>query len=103
MNLKFKVVEYVQADEVGIDGVFEPKVGELDQTRHPLQVLNGLAFTLGLGWFRHSVFLSAVAVGRSADGVLAAILGLFLDELPGGQLGPGVERGCGVGRHDSNN
>ena len=84
MNLKFKVAKYVEADEVGVDGVFEPKVGELDQTSHPLQVLNGLAFTLGLSWLRHSVFLCAVAVGRSADGVLVTILGLFLDDLPGG-------------------
>lgn len=46
MNFKPEIVEYVQADQVGVNGVFEAKVSEFDETSDSLKVVGGLALSL---------------------------------------------------------
>jgi hypothetical protein len=102
VDVKFEIAEYVQADEVGIYWELEPKVGELDQPSHSLQVLHSLALALSNSGLRHSVFLIEVALRRSVSAILTSLSRLFLDKFPIRDFGPGVEGDSDVGRHDSN-
>lgn len=72
VDVKFEIAEYVQADKVGIYWELEPKVGELDQASHSLQVLHSLALTLSNSSLRHSVFLITVALRRSVSATLTS-------------------------------